>query len=510
MPEARPTRRGALAATAGIVASRLVGFVRQAILAHFLGAGPVADAVVAAFRLGNVAQNLVGEGAISAALVPEYVRARDESAAKAAELARGALGVLSLAVLGLSVAGVALAGPLTRLFAAGLEGEGQRLAVELTRVAFPMTGLLVLSAWALAILTAHRRFLLAYMAPVVWSSAQIAAIGGVALFGTSDPVALARALMLGAVGGAVLQLGLLAWPARRIVGSLRPSLRLSEALRRTLQRVPSTLLGRGILQLSGLVDTSLVTLLGAGALASFQYAQTAYLLPMAILGTGEAAALLPSLASERDKQPLAATMGPALRRVAVLGAAAGAVLIALSPEVVRVLFERGAFTSATTAKVAPVLSIYGVGLLANALGRMMSTACFAAGDTRSPSRSAVVRVVVSTAGSLALMGPLGVQGVVAGAVLAGALEAVLLARAVRAHFGETGLASIPWARLTASMLATMGAGLAMRALLADFMLGPLPRGLAVLVPAGVVWLASVQLLGLLDLRAFVRRRSPRS
>jgi putative peptidoglycan lipid II flippase len=507
MPEGRPSRRGALAATAGIAASRLAGFMRQAILAHFLGAGPVADAVVAAFRIGNVAQNLVGEGAISAALVPEYVRAREESAVTAAELARGALGVLILAVLGLSAAGVALAEPLTRLFAAGLDGDGQRLAIELTRVAFPMTGLLVLSAWALAILTAHRRFLLAYTAPVAWSAAQIVAIAGAALTGTRDPVALARALMLGAAVGAVLQLALLAWPARRVLGSLRPSLRITERLGRTLRRVPSTILGRGVLQLSGLVDTSLVTLLGAGALASFQYAQTAYLLPLAILGTGEAAALLPSLASAGDKRPLAETMGPALRRVAVLGAAAAGVFVVLSTEVVGVLFERGAFTGATTAKVAPVLSVYGVGLLANALGRMMSTACFAAGDTRSPARYAVVRVVVSTAGSLALMGPMGVQGVVAGAVAGGTLEAVLLARAVRGHFGETGLASVPWVRLAGSVALTAGAGLAMRALLEEAALGPLLRGLAVLGPAGVVWLAAVHGLSLVDLRALARRRA---
>jgi putative peptidoglycan lipid II flippase len=508
MSAERASRRGAWAATAGIVASRLAGFVRQAVLAHFLGAGAVADAVVAAFRLGNVAQNLVGEGAISAALVPEYVRAREESPVAAAELARGALGVLLLAVLGLSAAGVALADPLTRIFAAGLEGEGRRLAVELTRVAFPMTGLLVLSAWALAILTAHRRFLLAYTAPVAWSAAQIAAIGGAALLGLGDAVALAHALMSGAVVGALFQLALLAWPARRLLGSLRPTLPLSdERLRRTLRRVPSTILGRGVLQLSGLVDTSLVTLLGAGALASFQYAQTAYLLPMAILGTGEAAALLPSLASAADKRPLAETIGPALRRVAVLGGAASGVFVALSPEIVAVLFERGAFTDATTAKVAPVLSVYGIGLLANALGRMMSTACFAAGDTGSPARYAVVRVVVSTAGSLALMGPLGVRGVVAGAVAGGVVEATLLARRVRAHFGETGLRAVPWLRLGGSVVVTATAGLAMRALLegTSLSLGPLLRGLAVLGPAGLVWLATVQALALLDLRALVRR-----
>ncbi len=502
---ARPSRAsGALAVTLGIVASRVAGFARQAVIAHVLGVGAVSDAVVAAFRIGNVAQNLVGEGAISASLVPEYVQAKEEDPLAAAELARGALGALCLAVVGLSALGMLLTPQLTSLFAAGIEGEARELAIELTRIAFPMTALLVLSAWALAILSAHKRFLLAYTAPVLWSAAQIVALVGARIAGIESSTELARSLMFGAIVGAALQLAFLSWPTRRWLHSLKPSFDFSGArLRRTLSRVPATLLGRGVMQLSGLVDTSLVTLLGAGALSTFQNAQTAYLLPMAVLGTGEAAALLPSLAGA-ERKSLSETMGPALRRVAGLGLGAALVFIALSDEVVGLLFERGAFDAHATKRVASVLSIYGLGLLANALGRMMSTACYAAGDTRSPARLAIVRVGVSTAGSLLLMRWYGVEGVVLGAVLGGVVEASFLARRVNQLFGETGLASIPWLRLGLASVGAVSLGLGLRFTLAGSHLGPTLHGLLVLTPTGLVLLVAFHLLGLFRRRAAKR------
>lgn len=508
MPSEPRKSSGALTVTFGIAASRAFGFLRQAVIAHVLGAGPVADAVVAAFRIGNVAQNLVGEGTISAALVPDYVRARaDRGDASASELARGAFGALILAAVGLSAAGMLLAGPLTTAFAAGLEGDAKDLAIRLTVLAFPMTALLVLSAWALAILSAHKRFLVAYTAPIVWSLAQIVAlVAAHAALGGVDGAPLAEWLMVGAIVGAALQLLLLMAPARRLVGRVSPSFAFgSPHLRETLAKVPSTLLGRGVMQLSGLIDTSLVTLLGAGALSGFQYAQTAYLLPMALLGTGEAAALLPSLSGER--RPLRETMGPALARVVALGLATATVFVVLSPEVIAVLFQRGAFDAKVTATVAPILTIYGLGLLSNALGRMMSTACWSAGDTRSVGRYALVRVIVSTAGSLALMQVLAVPGVVLGAVLGGTFEAVLLARRVRSLYGETGLADVAWSKIGLACALSAGGGLGARAVVAHVGLtSPLVGGLAVLTVAGVVVLASFQVLGVLRLSRLLRRR----
>lgn len=511
MPAEPKRSSGALAVTIGIALSRLFGFLRQAVIAHVLGVGPIADAVVAAFRIGNVAQNLVGEGTISAALVPDYVKTRSERGeASATELARGAFGALILATIGLSALGMLLAAPLTTAFAAGISGEARDLAVRLTVLAFPMTALLVLSAWALAILSANKRFLVAYTAPIVWSLAQIVALGLAAwVFGGSGK-GLAEWLMVGATVGAALQLAILMAPARRIIGKVSPLFSFSSpALRHTLAKVPSTLLGRGVMQLSGLIDTSLVTLLGAGALSSFQYAQTAYLLPMALLGTGEAAVLLPSLSGER--KPLRETMGPALLRVVALGSATAMVFIVFAREVIAVLFQRGAFGEETKLAVAPVLAVYGIGLLSNAVGRMMSTACYSAGDNRAVGRFALVRVVVSTAGSLALMQWLGVPGVVLGAVLGGTVEVGLLMWRTRSHYGETGLAVVPWVKVAIACGVAAFAGVGVRELLARVRpdLGasmPLVHGVAVLAAAGGVVLVMFQVLGVLRISRLLRRR----
>ena len=511
-----PTRTsGALTVTVGIALSRLFGFLRQAVVAHVLGVGPVADAVVAAFRIGNVAQNLVGEGTISAALVPDYVKTRSEHGdASATELARGALGALILATTALSALGMLLAAPLTTVFAAGISGDARALAVRLTVLAFPMTALLVLSAWALAILSANKRFLVAYTAPIVWSLAQIVAIGLAAWVFSGSGDALAEWLMLGATVGAALQLLILMAPARRLIGRVSPLFSFSSPrLRETLRKVPSTLLGRGVMQLSGLIDTSLVTLVGAGALSSFQYAQTAYLLPMALLGTGEAAVLLPALSGQLsgERRPLRETMGPALLRVVALGSATAMVFIVFAPEVIAVLFQRGAFGEGTKLAVAPVLAMYGVGLLSNAVGRMMSTACYSAGDNTTVGRYAIVRVVVSTAGSLALMKVLGVPGVVLGAVLGGTVEAGLLLRRTHAHYGETGLGAVPWMKIALACGLAALVGVGARMLLGRVAPGlgatlPLLHGLVILAAAGVAVLGMFQVLGVLRVSRLLRRR----
>src|SRR5262249_374024 len=158
--------------------------------------------------------------------------------------------------------------------------------VPVVRVLFPMTGMLVLSAWALGVLNAHRRFFLSYAAPVLWSLAQIA---GMVAFGEGVGLrgeALAMALAFCALAGAALQLLVLLASGRARLGGLRPRIdRADPNLREAARRLPGVLLGRGVIQLSGVIDAALVSFLGAGARAVFGYAQLIYLLPMSVLGT---------------------------------------------------------------------------------------------------------------------------------------------------------------------------------------------------------------------------------
>ncbi len=515
-PEARSSRDATLA-TVGILASRLIGLVRQRVLAHYLGTSAAADAVSAAFRIGNVTQNLLGEGSLSASFVPVYARLRVEGQGAHTRFARAALGWLVLLVVAMSAAGVLMAPLLAAAVAPGFEGHRLELTTRLVRVLFPMTGVLVLGAWALAILSAQRRFLLGYAAPIAWSAVQIAAIvfAGVGLGLRGDDIAVAVAF--GALGGAVLQLVIMVVPVRAILGSLVPTFeRGVPGVREAMSKLPSAVLGRGVIQLSGLVDTFLVSFLGPGAVATFTYAQTIYLLPMALLGTGEAAAALPDLAEKRaqlgdeeGRRAIVGSLGAALGRVLALALGSAIAFLVLGPEVVATLFRGGSFDATSTSDVALVLAAYAPGLPANAASRLFGSACFALGDTKRPARYAAIRVVVSTAVSVALMQRLGVVGVVLGAATAAWVELALLARAVRGELGATGLGRLKLAPIVGSALVLGAVGLGARLVLARLGLPALASAALVVGLAGVAFLFVADRTGALHVGAMLRRRRGR-
>ncbi|WP_437594006.1 murein biosynthesis integral membrane protein MurJ [Sorangium sp. So ce1000] len=514
--EAAPSAaRSSAMVTAGIILSRLVGLLRQRVTAHFFGTSELADVLAAAFRAGNITQNLLGEGTLSATFIPVYARLRGAGdARRATHFALSALGLLLAAAAVASLAGVLAAPWLSFLVAAGFDADKLASTTRIVRIIFPMTGLLVLSAWGLGVLNAHRRFFLPYAAPVAWSAAQIAGLlaCGAWLGMRGEP--LAEALAWSAFAGAALQLSLLLPSARALLGGLTPRLDASDpSVREAGRKLPAALLGRGIIQVSGLVDTLLVSFLGTGANAAFNYAQTVYLLPMSILGTGEAAVALPEMARDtaeadvaRRNEALSRRLGASLARITVLTVPATAVFMVLGRELITLLLQTGTFDRASTARVEPLVCAYGLALLGNAAGRVLITASFALGDTRTPARYALYRVVVSTAVALLLMRWLDVLGVVLGAVIAGWVEAIALGRRVRREIGGLGLDQIRIGRVTLLAAISVGCGVALRAALPEAAAAT-PWGAALILAAcGGAFAAAAPALGLFSLRSLLRRR----
>lgn len=498
--------------TVGILASRLIGLVRQKVVAHYLGTTDVADAVATAFRVANITQNLLGEGTLSASFVPVYAHLKLKDDGLATRFARALLGVLLTVTIVLSALGALFAPAIAGVIAGGFEGSKLALTAELVRLLFPMTGLLVLGAWSLGVLTAHRKFLVPYLAPVVWSVGQIVAliVGARALgLGADD---LARAVVWGAIGGAGLQLLLMMIPVRALLSSVWPSFKWkTEGVYESVTRFPGALIARGVILISGLVDTYLVSFLGVGANATFQYAQTIYLLPMAVLGTGEAAAHLPDLAEQdlsapETRRSVIAGITQSLTRVLTLAFAATSFFLVLGVDVTRVLFRGGSFDESSTRAVGAVLAAYALGLPANAASRILGTASFARGDTVRPALYAIVRVVVSTVVSVALMKRLGVPGVVIGAAVAAWVELTLLAINVRRAYGQTGLADVPYLRIVAAAAVPAVVGVGGHALFEVVSLPLLVSSLLVLIVAGVAFLAVARALRVLDVMSLLRRR----
>jgi len=176
---ARSSRTSSTLIAAGILSSRIVGLIRERAIATYFGTGLHADVIGAGLRMPNVLQNLLGEGTLSASFIPVYSELLGQGKTREAGRVAGAMFGLLLGVAGaISLLGVLLAPLLVSLFTPGFEGQRRELMIAVVRIFFPMTGVLVLSAWALGILNSHRKFFLPYFAPVLWNAAIIAAQAG--------------------------------------------------------------------------------------------------------------------------------------------------------------------------------------------------------------------------------------------------------------------------------------------------------------------------------------------
>ena len=216
MSRARREGRSATSVGAGILLSRLTGFLRDLVIARFFGTTLAADAYAAAIKIPNVLRNLLGEGALSAAFVPVYsslLDAEPEESEAPSLLARRVLGRLVLLAGFLSAVGVALAPWLTRIVAPGFDPTASELTTELVRILFPMAGVMILAAWCLGVLNSHRRFFLPFAAPTFWNLAQVAGLLLGARFGWTP---LIHVLAWSTLAGALLQLAVQLPTARRL------------------------------------------------------------------------------------------------------------------------------------------------------------------------------------------------------------------------------------------------------------------------------------------------------
>ena len=400
--------RASSAVGTGILLSRVAGLLREKLLAYHLGTGLGAEAFRAALRIPNLLQNLLGDGVLSGAFVPTYARmVRDGREEDAGRLA-GAVASLLVLVTGLLVVvGVVFAGPITRVLTPGFPVGSAKaeLTVTLVRIITPSLGFLVLSAWSLGVLNAHRRFFRAYVAPVLWNATIIVFLSVAATLGGTE-LDLARAVALGALVGAVLQF-LSQLPAvLRSVPTLRMRLgRSVPGLREVVRASGGVIAGRGIVQLSAYLDLVVASLLAAGAVAALGYAQVLYLLPVSLFGMSVAAAALPDVALARphERVRLVAEVERGMARVATFVVPTIAIYLVLGEQVVTLLFGGGAFGPAATRQVAIVLAAYSLGLLATTQSRLLQSTLYGLDDTFTPARIAAVRVGVATVAGVALM-----------------------------------------------------------------------------------------------------------
>ena len=402
---------GSGAVALGILASRTAGLVREMFASRLLGNTGAADAFAVAMRIPNLLQNLLGEGVLSASLVPVYSKllgSGDEKGRHEAGRVAGAVAASLMLVVGTGVLVImALARPITFVLAPGLGGDRFELAVSLTRITALGVGFAVLSAWCLGVLNSHRRFFLSYVAPVAWNAAQIAALvtAGLLAFELDD---VARAMAWGVTVGGLLQLLVQLPLTLRLVRGLRLALAWRHReVREVRRRFGPAVLGRGVVQLSAYLDLALASLLAAGAVAALFRAQILYTLPVSLFAMSVAAAELPEMSRLADDP---ASLGErarlGVRRVVFWMTLVAVVYLVAGDLVVGVLFEGGEFTSADTVVVWWAIGAYAVGLPAVGMSRVLQNASYALGDTAGPARIAVIRVAVAVGVGMLLMFPL--------------------------------------------------------------------------------------------------------
>jgi putative peptidoglycan lipid II flippase len=501
---------------AGILLSRIFGLVRQRLLSRYLGLGVAADAFNVAFRIPNSLNNLFGEGVLSASFIPVYARLLAEGDEhEAAHVANAIATLLALAMAVLVLVGVLTAPWLVDIIAIGFTGEKRALTIHLVRILFPGVGLLVLSAWCLGVLNSHRRFFLSYASGAVWN---LAIIGTLIVFGGRlDEFPLAAAAAWGSVAGSALQLVVQFPTVFRLLPRFRPVLdAASRNVRTVIRNFGPVFLGRGVVQVSGLVDVFLATLLPTGAAAALMTAQTLYMLPVSLFGMSVSAAELPTMSSALgDESEVAAhlrtRLDEGLRRIAFLVVPSAVAFLTLGDVLVGALYQNGQFTRADTVYVWGVLAGASVGLLASTLGRLYSSTYYALRDTRTPLRFAIVRVVLTTVLGYLFSIPLprmlgldpkwGVAGLTMSAGIAAWVEFSLLRHALNTRIGRTGVA-VPFVlQLWIAALVSAGAAWGVKLLLG--VAHPIPLAIAALIPYGLVYFGITGALGLPEARTIL-------
>jgi putative peptidoglycan lipid II flippase len=509
---------------AGILLSRLAGFVRSRALAHFLGNSDAADAFSYAMRIPNFLQNLFGEGVLSASFIPVYARLIEEKRHDEARRVAGAVASLLFLIVSLIVlGGIVLAPVLVRVFAAGYSGEKREMCVRLVRIIFPGTGILVMSAWCLGVLNSHRRFFLSYVAPVLWNAAIIVAL---VLEGRTTRVgySLATAAAFGAVAGSALQLLVQLPVVLYLLRGFRVGLaRGSVHVRSVGGSFLPVVVGRGVVQISSWVDGVIASFLYTGAMAGVTYATMLYQLPISLFGMAVSASELPEMArATGDAQAIARQvrerLAAGLRRIAFFVVPSAAAFFALGDRVVALVYRTGRFGESDSRFVWAILAGFTTGLLAATQARLYASAFYALRDAVTPFRIALVRVFFGTAlgaglafglpRALGLEPRWGAVGLALASGLAAWTEMLLLRRAMRRRLDAA--VALPgrflWLVILAAAIAAAGGYAIKIAGAARFAgLHPAIGSAVVLAVFGALYIAVTSLFGLPEARALTGR-----
>jgi putative peptidoglycan lipid II flippase len=434
MEENTRVTRAAGVVGAATLLSRILGFVRDVVIAGFFGAGLASDAFFVAFRIPNLLRRLFAEGSLSVAFIPVFTEyLTQQGKATAFDLARAAVRWVSLLLVAGAVCGIVLAPLIIQIIAPGFTESPQKyaLTVFMTRLMFPYIFFIGLVALSMGILNVLGHFAAPALAPVLLNLGIISAAFWISPQLEQPVVALAIGVMIGGVLQLALQVPFLI--RKGFYFWCRANLR-HPGLKRIAVLMAPTVLGAAVYQINILIGTLLASLLPEGSVSYLYYADRLVQFPLGIFAIALATAVLPSLsrlASADDMVGLTETFGYAMKLVLFISIPAMVGLIILREPIVALLFKRGEFDAHTTRMTATALMYYSVGLWAFSGVRIVVATFYALQDTKTPVRMAMISIAVNIALGIALMGPLQHGGLALATALASILNLGLLLNTLR-------------------------------------------------------------------------------
>jgi len=480
--------------SAGTLSSRILGFIRDILLAKLLGTGFKADAFFVAFRIPNLLRDLVGEGAANAAVVPvlsEYVHTEDKRSV--AQFISVIFVLVVMVLLVVTIIGIVLAPVIVHLIAPGFAAEMEkiRLTTTLTRILFPYLILVGLGAYAMAVLYTFKSFVAPAFGPCLLNLAIIGSAVLAIVTGLEAVYVLAFGVLVGGLLPVVMQMLVM---KRLGIQFIKPTTFNHPGARRVGQLLIPRLVGSGVYELNVFVDTlcaSLASIVGPGGVSAIYYANRLIQFPMGIFGLALASAALPTfsqLATQKDFIQFKATLRFSLETIIFLMLPITVMFMIFSMPLIKFLFERGEFDTYSTYITASALLFLSMGLVSFGGVKIMVTAFHATQDTKTPVKVASICLIVNVVLNFLLMVPMQVGGIALASAIASTLNFCMLFYLLHKRLGglETGWISF----LVRVILATVVSG-TMTSLLWKFLPFPELRRLIVSASIGLALYATI-------------------
>ncbi|MFH1577705.1 MAG: murein biosynthesis integral membrane protein MurJ, partial [Candidatus Omnitrophota bacterium] len=424
--------------------SRILGFIRDIVIAAFFGTGAVSEAFFVAFRIPNLLRNLIGEGAANSAFVPVFCEYREKEKEDFWNLVSSAFWAILLVLAGIVLLGILFSCPIVGIIAPGFLKEPGKflLAVRLTRILFPYLLFIGLAAYLMGILHSFKSFAAPAFGSCLLNICMIISIFIASRF-MPNPV---FGLAIGVLVGGILQIGIqLPSLFRQGFGLsiLKTKLNFSHpGLKKISRLLIPRIFGSAVYHLNVLIDTILASfafIVGQGAVAAIYYANRIVQFPLALFGIALFSAVLPTLsgqAAARDIQALKSTLNFSLRTVYFLMLPAAFGLIVLSGPVIRVLFQRGNFDYYSAQISSSALFFYALGLIFFGGMKILIAGFYSLQDTRTPVKMAALALLVNLALNIILMFPLKVGGLALASSLSAGFNFLLLYRNLGKQIGR--------------------------------------------------------------------------